>query len=302
MLVESVGVIALTGAALAGYSTLIEPFRLRVKHHQITPGNWPRGFRLRLAVIADIHACEPWMNAERISQIVKKTNALQPDLVALLGDYVVAHRWITGHVPPQEWAAVLAGLTAPCGVHAVLGNHDWWDDHTAQERGGGPLINREALEAVGIPVYENDVRQLAKDGQQFWIAGLGDQVALYRGRQGGRRRFEGLDDLPGTIAKADDDSPMILLAHEPDIFPDVPSRVSLTLAGHTHGGQVRLLGYAPVVPSRFGNRYAYGHIVESRGNEPNSRRHMVVSGGLGCSILPIRFGIPPEIVIIDLVG
>lgn len=86
---------------------------------------------------------------------------------------------------------------------------------------------------------------------------------------------------------------MILLAHEPDIFPDVPSRVALTISGHTHGGQVRLFGYSPVVPSRFGNRYAYGHVVEGG-------RNLVVSGGLGVAILPVRFGMRPEIVQIDL--
>jgi predicted MPP superfamily phosphohydrolase len=90
-----------------------------------------------------------------------------------------------------------------------------------------------------------------------------------------------------------DDAPVILLAHEPDIFPRVPEQVSLTLSGHTHGGQVRLFGYSPVVPSRFGNRYAYGHIVESG-------RSLIVSGGLGCAILPVRFGVPPEIVLIDV--
>lgn len=103
----------------------------------------------------------------------------------------------------------------------------------------------------------------------------------------------GVDDLGGTLAKVTDKAPIVLLAHEPDIFPSVPARVALTLSGHTHGGQVRLLGYSPVVPSRFGNRYAYGHIVEQD-------RHLVVSGGLGCSGLPVRFGVPPEIVFLEL--
>ncbi len=98
---------------------------------------------------------------------------------------------------------------------------------------------------------------------------------------------------PGTLAKITDDAPVILLAHEPDIFPRVPDRVAITLSGHTHGGQVRLFGYSPVVPSRFGNRYAYGHVVEDN-------RHLLVSGGLGCSILPVRFGSPPEIVMLEL--
>ena len=90
-----------------------------------------------------------------------------------------------------------------------------------------------------------------------------------------------------------DGAPVILLAHEPDIFTRVPARVSLTLSGHTHGGQVRLFGYSPVVPSRYGNRYAYGHIVEDD-------RNLVVSGGLGCSIMPVRFGVPPEILEIQV--
>jgi predicted MPP superfamily phosphohydrolase len=83
------------------------------------------------------------------------------------------------------------------------------------------------------------------------------------------------------------------MVHEPDIFPKVPSRVSLTVAGHTHGGQVRFGGYAPIVPSKFGGRYVYGHIVEEG-------RNLVVSAGLGCSGLPVRFGAPPEIVLIEL--
>jgi predicted MPP superfamily phosphohydrolase len=85
------------------------------------------------------------------------------------------------------------------------------------------------------------------------------------------------------------------MAHEPDVFPKVPARVSLTVSGHTHGGQVRIFGYAPIVPSRYGSRYVYGHVIEEK-------RNLIVSGGLGCSSLPIRFGSPPEIVVIELGG
>ena len=95
-----------------------------------------------------------------------------------------------------------------------------------------------------------------------------------------------------------DEAPVLLMAHEPDIFPQVPSRVSLTLSGHTHGGQVRLLGWSPVVPSRFGNRYAYGRITEPRPDGPET--DLIVSGGIGGSILPVRFGVPPEIVLLEL--
>ena len=84
------------------------------------------------------------------------------------------------------------------------------------------------------------------------------------------------------------------MAHEPDIAMRVPERVSLMLSGHTHGGQVRLFGYSPVVPSRYGNRFAYGHVRE--------RCDVIVSGGLGCSIMPLRIGVPPEIVLVTLRG
>jgi predicted MPP superfamily phosphohydrolase len=192
------------------------------------------------------------------------------------------------------WAEALGELKAPLGVHAILGNHDWWDDLGAQRRRQGPVLGRRMLEREGIPVYENDATRLVKDGRRFWLAGLGDQLAFLKGRtRGGRRRFEGVDDLAGTLAKVTDSAPVILLAHEPDIFPRVPSRVALTLSGHTHGGQVRLFGYSPKVPSRYGNRFAYGHVVENG-------RHLVVSGGLGCSILPVRLGVPPEIVMVDV--
>jgi predicted MPP superfamily phosphohydrolase len=185
-------------------------------------------------------------------------------------------------------------LKAPLGVHAILGNHDWWDDPAAQRSGAGPVYGRKALERVGIPVYENDAVRLAKDGQPFWLAGLGDQIAFRRGKwPNGRWKFQGVDDLSGTLRKVTDEAPVILMAHEPDIFPRVPQRVAVTLSGHTHGGQVRLFGYSPIVPSQFGNRYAYGHILEGG-------RDLVVSGGLGCSILPVRLGMPPEIVMVEL--
>jgi predicted MPP superfamily phosphohydrolase len=229
------------------------------------------------------------MPLARIDQIVAATNALAPDLIVLLGDYVAGHRFMTRPIGMAELAPRLAGLDAPLGVHAILGNHDWWDDRTAQRAGRGPIVAARALRDAGIPVLENEAVRLTKDGRPFWLLGLGDQLALLQGR----RRPRGVDDLPGALERITDDAPAILLAHEPDIFPTVPDRVALTLSGHTHGGQVRLFGYSPMVPSRYGNRYAYGHVVEDG-------RHLVVSGGLGTSILPVRLGVPPEIVCVEL--
>ena len=265
-------------------------FRLRVQRYAPKPRNWPDDLPLRIAAIADIHIGEPYMPLSRVDEIVAATNALAPDLIVLLGDYVAGHRFTTRTVGIAELAPRLAGLKAPLGVYAILGNHDWWDDSAAQRAGRGPIIAARALRHAGIPVLENEAERLTKDGRPFWLLGLGDQFALL---QPGRRRHRGIDDLPGTLAKITDDAPVILLAHEPDIFPDVPDRVALTFSGHTHGGQVRLFGYSPLVPSRYGNRYAYGHVIENE-------RHLIVSGGLGTSILPVRFGVPPEIVVVDL--
>ncbi|MFD2056334.1 metallophosphoesterase [Mesorhizobium calcicola] len=282
----------LSVAAFSAYAIGIEPMLLiHVKRYALTPPHWPAGLKLRVVALADIHACRPWMTAERIASLVEDANAQQADLIALLGDYIAGMPLVTGPVTPSQWASALSGLKAPLGVLSILGNHDWWSDGFAQRAGAGPTIARKALEAVGIPVLENDVVRLEKDGHGVWIAGLADQLALLPTRD--RTGFKGLDDLDGTLAKVSDSSPVILLAHEPDIFPTVPWRVSLTLSGHTHGGQIRLFGYSPVVPSRFGNRYAYGHVVENG-------RNLIVSGGLGSSIVPVRFGMRPEILSIDL--
>ena len=291
---KSIGALFISGLGLGSYAFGIEPvLRMNLTRYRLTPPRWPRDFKLKMAILADIHACKPWMTAERVQHIVETTNALEADIILLLGDYVSGMRFVTEYVHPSEWSSALSGLKAPLGVHSILGNHDWWEDKTAQKLKRGPTIARKALEEVGIPVYENDAVRLEKDGRPFWLAGLGDQVAfLYRNRLG-QRRLRGIDDLPGTLRQVSDDAPVILLAHEPDIFPQVPERVSLTLSGHTHGGQVRLFGFSPVVPSQYGNRFAYGHIVEDN-------RHLIVSGGLGMSIMPVRFGSPPEIVMIEL--
>jgi uncharacterized protein len=290
------GASVFTAASFAAYAVGVEPMLLtRVKRYALTPPRWPAGLNLRIVALADIHACRPWMTPERIAALVEEANALEPDLIVLLGDYVAGMRMVTGWVDSSEWAEALSGLKAPLGVLSILGNHDWWEDLQAQQAGAGPTVARKALEAVGIPVLENDVVRLEKGGRAVWIAGLADQLALRPGKKWKRTRFVGFDDLGGTLSKVTDDAPIILLAHEPDIFPDVPGRVSLTLSGHTHGGQVRLFGYSPVVPSAYGNRYAYGHVVESG-------HHLIVSGGLGFSIMPVRFGVRPEILSIELGG
>ncbi len=281
LLLGGLGVAAVSGSAFAGYAGVEAAAMLDVTRYRLRPRNWPAGQKLTISVIADLHAGGPNMGIERISQIVETSNALRPDIVLLLGDFVATHKFVTEPVPAPVWAAELSRLKAPLGVHAILGNHDWWF-HEAEIR--------LALKRVSIPVMENDAVLLGEPGARFWLAGIGDQLAVPLG-QG---RFRGADDLPATLAKIGSDEPVILMVHEPDIFTKVPDRVSLTLAGHTHGGQVRVPFVWPAfVPSQYGARFAYGHIVEGG-------RDLIVSGGLGTSAVPMRVGVPPEIVHVEL--
>ncbi|OLP61102.1 metallophosphoesterase [Xaviernesmea oryzae] len=266
------------------YAVGIEPIlRLKTVTYRLTPPNWPDGLRLRLVLLADFHACRPWMTAQRIKGIADQAQALQGDMVLLLGDFLSGMRLSGGQVAPEDWADALSGLSAPFGVHAILGNHDWADDPEAMAQGHGPTVVHRALAGIGVPVYDNRAVAMDKDGHRFWLAGLADQYGPLRP----------LDDLPGTLAQVKDAAPVILMAHEPDIFPKVPDRVAVTLSGHTHGGQIKIFGMMPFIPSRYGARYAHGHIVEEG-------RHLIVSAGLGTSGVPMRFGVPPEIVVVEL--
>ncbi len=280
LLLGGLGAAGLSLASTAAYATAIEPERLITTAYRVAPPRWQAG-RLTIGVIADLHAGGPNMTVEHIVRVVEQTNALSPDLVVLLGDYFATHRFVTEHVPNAVWAAEFARLRAPLGTWAILGNHDWWY---------GVEGVRRALANVNIPVLENQAVLLRRGARPFWLAGLGDQLA----HRVARRRFRGEDDLPGTLAQVTTDDPVILLAHEPDIFTQVPPRVALTLAGHTHGGQVRIPWIWPsLVPSAYGARFAYGHIIERD-------RHMIVSGGLGVSFAPVRLGVPPEVVHVEI--
>ncbi|TCR70163.1 metallophosphoesterase [Bosea sp. BK604] len=287
---------ALAGLFFAGFGTgsyayAWEPTHQQLTRYRLTPRGWPQGRRLRLAVISDLHAGGPHVPLARVSQIVAATNKLEPDLILLLGDFVASRDRIASDPPIPTLAAELGKLTAPSGVYAVLGNHDWWHDAPTQKNRSGPTQVGLALEAAGIEVLENRALRLDTVAGPLWIAGLGDQIAFLkrvRGLPGG------VADLAGTMAQiADDGAPVIMMAHEPDAFAHMPERVALTFSGHTHGGQVRLFGWSPIVPSRYGNRYAYGHVHENG-------RDLIVSAGIGTSKLPVRLGIPPEIVCVEL--
>ncbi len=275
------GVASLVLPGTAAYGAVEAANDLIVTEYRPVLPMWPAGHRLTITVVADLHAGGPNMGIARVREVVDAAAALKSDLVVILGDYFATHKFVTERVPHAAWAAELGRLKAPLGVYAILGNHDWRFDLEG---------TRAALRDVGIPPMQNDAVLLGAPGKRFWLAGLDDQI----GRRLGPHRYERADDLPGTLAKIRSDEPVILLVHEPDIFPKVPARVALTLAGHTHGGQIKLPFIEPVwAPSYYGARFAYGHIVEQG-------RHMIVSGGIGTSIVPMRIGVPPEIVRVTL--
>lgn len=282
LLAAGAGLVCLAPTAAAAYAGGVEPLGLVVTRYALTPQQWPVGRKLTITVIADLHAGGPDMKLPHIRRVVDTAQQLDGDLIVLLGDFNAWYRHFTWEpVADPVWAAELARLSAPLGVWSILGNHDWWHDLAGV---------RSALAGAHIPVLENNAVLLGAAGQRFWLAGLGDQLA----HRIGYAQFQGVDDLPGTMAQITTDDPVLLLAHEPDIFPEVSSRVALTLAGHTHGGQIRVpFLWERYVPSKYGARYAYGHVIEND-------RHLIVSGGLGTSIVPARLGVPPEILHVTL--
>ncbi len=291
-----------SGAASSAYALALEPgFRMVVREYRLPVAGWGTRPPMTICVVTDLHAGEFWMPLERVGRIVDAANALRPDLHVVLGDLRGSSSRQPGSRPlgatTAEIVSPLSRLRAPLGTFAVMGNHDWWDDLEAVNSRRGPPRAGRLLAEAGIPVLSNRGVLLPHggsgpvDGQGVgvWLCGTDSQWALW---DWGRR--EGLDDLDAALAPlVGSDTPAVLLIHEPDLFARVPARVAVTLAGHTHGGQVRLLGWSPIVPSRYGNRYAYG-LVEENG------RRLVVSGGLGCSNLPVRLGVPPEITLVHL--
>jgi len=289
-LLDAGGLGALAVLGTSAYAIGYEPELLDITTYRLVPRGWPAGKKLRICVIADLHACEPWVGAAKVRQIAELANSLKPDMTVLLGDFNGGHNFVTGPVMPDQWGEALSILKAPLGSYAILGNHDMWHGALPRMDSDEGESVRRALKGANIKLLENEAVRLTHDDQPFWLLGLGDQIA-YRVGHG---RFRGLDDLRGTLAQVSDDAPALLLAHEPFIFPRVPERISLTLCGHTHGGQVNLPIIGPAM-LEYGRsmKYIYGYINE-RGRE------MIISGGIGTSMAPIRFRRPPEILDIHL--
>lgn len=252
----------------------VEPNRLIVRHETIEVEQLPPELDgLRIAVLSDIHAGGAFIDERKLRTIVERTNQLQPEMIVILGDYIAGDgRRHEPKILPESFAPILKNFNAPLGVYSVLGNHDWWYD-------GGRV--RRALEQNGINVLENEGLKVERNGTSFWVLGFAD---LWTRPQ---RILE-------TVGKAPQNAPLIAITHNPDIFPRLPHSVPLLLAGHTHGGQISLPFLGPIVqPSRVSRTYARGHIIENN-------RHLFVTTGIGTSIIPVRLGVTPEIVLLTV--
>jgi predicted MPP superfamily phosphohydrolase len=224
---------------------------------------------LRLLLASDIHVAGPDMPPARVRRMAERINALHPDIILLAGDFVSDKRVSTHRYPVADTIAPLALLRPTLGTVAVLGNHEHWRDADGARR---------ELRRSGIDVIDNDARRLGP----LTIGGIDDLFTHH-------------DNLEATLARMRAaPEPRILLTHSPDIFPKVPGDVVLTLAGHTHCGQIRIpVLRALVTMSAYGDRYACGRIDEQG-------RTLIVTAGLGTSLLPLRFGAVPDVWVVEL--
>lgn len=260
---------------LSLYAWFIEPNRLVVREVEIVSEHW-HGAPLTVAVLSDTHVGGPHVDAARMGRIVKRVNELRPELVVLLGDYVGGHAPEAERTPAENQEitggiATFAALRARYGVVAVIGNHDSWYGRSAvtaalQNAGVGALWNRHVV--------------IRRSGGPIVLAGIADE-------------WTGEPDFAATLDGAPERADTIVLSHSPDPFAQMPNGPAIMLAAHSHCGQVTIpfIG-RPVLPIE-NRRYAC-HMVEENG------RRMYVTGGVGTSILPVRFLNPPEIILLRI--
>lgn len=257
---------------------LWEPETLVVRRVDVESRQWT-GAPLRIGIISDIHMGAPHMSVPRLNSIVAQMNSERPDIIVLLGDFAgrsepARLRSNTGQSLVMSGLPPLGQLKAPLGTWAILGNHDWWYDGEAIEKG---------LQAAGVPVLENQRVRIGREGGAFWLAGLADYDSM--------RTKPSYSD---TLADLPEGEPVLVLSHWPDVFAVAPDRVALTLAGHSHCGQVNLPFFGRLLHASAGSEKWPCGLYEERG------RKLYVTGGVGVSVLPVRFNQPPEIVVITL--
>jgi predicted MPP superfamily phosphohydrolase len=245
---------------------LTEPFMLAIERQEIYLRRLAKSLDgLRVVHLSDFHY-GPLTNSKHLERAVKAANDLRPDLIALTGDYISHDR---SYAAPC--AELVGRLRARHGVYAVLGNHDHWTD--------AALIT-DLFRAEGIRVLVNEGMRVDLRGESFWLAGVDDKMV-------------GLEDLPLALAGSRDDELKVVLAHNPIILRRAArARVDLVLSGHTHGGQVTLRSEK----SRSGRPRRR----MLRGLGRRAETQIYVTRGLGTVVVPIRYGCPPEVSVLEL--
>ena len=278
----ALGMAMLIGVLLA-YAYFIEPRQFVIVEETLTVPYWDRELNgLRVVAISDIHTGSNYAPLERIRFVVEKANEQNADLIVLLGDYVSessrgrVRNPAEGEdgtqlkIPVNEIADALQGFKAKYGVYAVIGNHDWY--HNEQR------VHRE-LERVGINVLNNEVEEITVGDRQFRLWGIED---LWKNRLVPTGPFEQIADKRNVIA----------MTHNPDTLLSAPAGFSIMFAGHSHGGQINFPIFGPFAP--FNDpRFMDGH-AEVDG------KHVYVTSGVGTSVIPFRWRVPPEIAVITL--
>ena len=244
-------------------SFFIEPNSLVTTNYKIENNNLAG---IRVAFLSDLHLKKNDYN--KLNKIAMMTNRQQPDVIILGGDFLSGQNYKKS-MNVTLIGQKLAMLNIP--VFGVLGQQDWLTD--------GKKITQD-LAYGGVKVLENSSRRAVIKGRYVDIIGLADLTT------------RGIDVEKAFYRTM---RPRILVTHNPDVYYDVMEDVDLILAGHTHGGQFILPFTPPLfVPSKFGVEFASGMI--------NTRRNkMIISKGIGTSVLPVRLNCKPEIVIVDFV-
>jgi predicted MPP superfamily phosphohydrolase len=266
ILLAILGLIVVFGLGLDAF--WLEPSSIRLAYYDLTV-DAPFLKGMTIAVISDLHAGALYIDDAKIDRIVAMTNKARPDIILLTGDYVTENGPFNHHVAVERILTHLKQLHAPMGVYSVLGNHDHWEN--------GPRI-AHLFRAAGIPDLENMAQMVRGHHGDFFLVGIGDY-------------HSGQSHPPRVFRHLPADARALCFTHSPDSLPILPKNCALTLAGHTHGGQIwlPLLGRPAVaLASMYGQRYAIGTVREDG-------KTMFVSSGIGTSLIPARFGVPPEI-------
>lgn len=263
-----VGLVVVIAAILftwGHHNARAEPIIRRASAHL---PNWPKGAPpVRVLLVSDIHYGNSVMDGPRLARIVAQANAQSPDLILIAGDFVAGHDPVAAVVSARALVAPLARLKAPLGVIATLGNHD---------QSTRPALIREALQRAGITVLENS----AVERGPLAIGGLGD---VFTHHADPLRTIAAVRGLPGA---------RLIVSHSPDLAPLLPRDVTLVLAGHTHCGQI-VLPVIGAVEKPSLPQYICGM----------TREHdwtTIVTAGVGTSILPLRFGAPPDMWLVTI--